>query len=161
MSGGRAPTDDGPAGATHAAPAPSPVDVGIVAAMPVEVGFLIDRLSKVRKYSGPRLSVIEGECAGKIVAVVVAGLGREAARRGAELLIDGHRPRWIVSAGFAGALDPELRRYDTVMPVEVMDLQGQRYTIDVGVPPEGRNPRLRAGRLVTVDAIVRTAAEKA
>jgi adenosylhomocysteine nucleosidase len=76
-------------------------------------------------------------------------------------LIDGHRPRWVVSAGFAGALDPELRRYDAVMPNEVLDLHGQRYTIDVGVPPEGRNPRIRAGRLVTVDAIVRTAAEKA
>src|SRR5215212_4261276 len=147
MSGGRAPTDDGPAGATHTAPAPSPVDVGVVAAMPVEVGFLIDRLSKVRKYSGPRLSVIEGECAGKIVAVVVAGLGREAARLGAELLIDGHRPRWIVSAGFAGALDPELRRNDVVIPHEVLDLDGRRFAIDVGPSLDGLGPRIRGGRL--------------
>src|SRR2546423_12744693 len=107
MSGDGAPTDDTAAHAgPRTAPAPLPADVGVVAALPVEVGFLIDRLSKVRKYSGPDFSVIEGECAGKVVAVVVAGLGRDSARRGTEFLLLGHRPRWVVSAGFAGALDP-------------------------------------------------------
>src|ERR1700722_17153404 len=117
------------------APAPVAVDVGIVAALGLEVGFLIDQLSAVRKYSGPRHSVIEGECAGKLVAVVVTGMGRERARRGAELLLDGHRPRWLLSAGFAGALDPALPRLAIVMPNEVIDEEGRRYAIDVAVPP--------------------------
>src|SRR4051794_30888723 len=108
MSGGRSP--GGGVERPGAAPAPVPVDVGVVAAMSLEVGFLVDRLSRVRKYAGPRHTVIEGECSGKVVALIVAGLGREAARVGAQLLLDGHRPRWIVSAGFAGALDPDLRR---------------------------------------------------
>ena len=158
-TGGAATNPEGMSSAS--APAPVPVDVGVVAAMSVEVGFLMDRMKRVRKYAGPKHSVIEGECEGKVVALIVAGMGREAARRGAQLLLDGHRPRWILSAGFAGALDPELRRNDIVMPSEVVDLDGQRYAIDVGVPQNAPGPRVRSGRLLTVDAIVRTAAEKA
>jgi adenosylhomocysteine nucleosidase len=43
----------------------------------------------------------------------------------------------------------------------VLDLDGRRFAIDVGIGPDGRGPRIRSGRLVTVDGIVRTAAEKA
>lgn len=147
------------------AAAPVAADVGIVAAMSIEVGFLTDRLAKVRKYSGPRHAIIEGEVAGKVVAIVIAGIGREAARRGAEILLDGHRPRWIVSAGFAGALDPALARYAIVLPNEVIDLDGHRYAIDVDVPPappDGEpGPRIATGRLLTVDRLIATAAEKA
>jgi adenosylhomocysteine nucleosidase len=137
--------------------------VGIVAALPIEVGFLLDRLEKVRRYSGAGHSVVEGECSGKVVAVITAGMGREAARRGAEHLLAGHRPRWVISAGFAGALDPALKRNDVVMATEVLDLEGQRYAIDVAVGGgvEGRGPRFLPGRLLTVDRIIRTAAEKA
>ena len=53
------------------APAPVSADVGVVAAMSVEVGFLLDRLGKVRKYAGPRHTVIEGEHAGKVIQVMV------------------------------------------------------------------------------------------
>src|SRR5690349_20990462 len=109
-AGGNDDADHSALGAGQPAPAPVAVDIGIVAALALEVGFLIDGLSKVRKYSGPRHTIIEGECAGKLVAVVVAGMGRAAARRGAQLLLDGHHPRWLLSAGFAGALDPGLAR---------------------------------------------------
>ncbi len=78
-----------------AAPAPVPADVGIVAAMSVEVGFLLDRLKDVRKYRGPRQTVIEGECGGKIVALVVAGPGRASARR--------RRWRCSTGTGLAGS----------------------------------------------------------
>jgi len=161
MSGGTSGGADTEPGGSMAAPPPVPVDVGIVAALSIEVGFLMDRMTKVRKYAGPNHAVIEGECAGKVIALIVTGVGREAARRGTQLLLDGHRPRWIVSAGFAGALDPTLRRNDIVMANEVTDLDGQRFTIDVEVPPEEGRPRMRSGRLLTVDGIIRTAAEKA
>src|SRR5262245_10047253 len=123
--GGRSGNDQARAGgALPPAPAPSPADVGVVAALAVEVGFLTDKLSQARQYTGPRFTVHEGECAGKLVALTVVGMGREAARRGTRLLIDGHRPRWVVSAGFGGALNPELRRFAVVLPSEVMDREG-------------------------------------
>ncbi|MCA1685117.1 MAG: nucleoside phosphorylase [Planctomycetia bacterium] len=143
-----------------AAPAPLYADVGVVAAMSIEVGFLTDRLERVRKYAGPGHTVIEGETGGKLVAMIVGGMGRESARRAVGLLLDGHRPRWVVSAGFAGALDPALKRNDAVMPGEVIDPGGVRYAVGVTVPSEPGS-RLKTGRLLTVDTIIRTAAEKA
>jgi adenosylhomocysteine nucleosidase len=158
--------DDAPqGGGASGPPAPAPVaaDVGIVAALSLEVGFLIDQLASVRKYSGPRHSVIEGTCGGKLVVVVIAGPGCAAARRGAELLLAGHRPHWLLSIGFAGALDPALPRYAIVMPNEVIDFESHRYAIDVAVPPAegGGHPRIATGRLLTADRIIVTAAEKA
>src|SRR5436305_11227084 len=108
----------------RAAPSPAPADVGIVAAMAVEVGFLLDRLAAVRSYKGPHQTIVEGEIGGKVVALVIAGLGRAAARRGAEVLLDGHRPRWVLSAGFGGALSPALARNDIVLADEVLDPEG-------------------------------------
>ncbi|HEX8199568.1 MAG TPA: nucleoside phosphorylase, partial [Isosphaeraceae bacterium] len=82
-----------------------------------------------------------------------------------ELLLAGHRPRWIVSAGFAGALDPALARDDVVLASEVLDTDGGHFAIDLSVPEAGPGPGpgrgIASGRLLTVDAIVRTAAEKA
>jgi adenosylhomocysteine nucleosidase len=146
------------------APAPTSADVGIVAALGVEVGFLTDRLTRVRKYSGPDHRVIEGESGDKLVALIIGGAGRTAARRATELLLDGHRPRWIVSIGFAGALDPSFGRGDIVLPSDVVDAEGRRYSIGVAVPDEpneAKGPRLRSGRLLTIDMIARTAVEKA
>src|ERR1700738_1080213 len=148
-------------GPNATAPAPAPADIGVVAALAIEVGPMLARLERVRKYSGPRFSVVEGECAGKLVAVVLTGTGRARAQRGAEVLLDGHRPRWIVSAGFGGALDPSLKRNDIVLAIEVVYLEGRRFAIDLAVPPGSESEGLRSGRLLTVDEIVRTAAEKA
>ena len=155
------PTLSGAKARDLAAPPPGPVDVGIVAALSMEVGYLLDRLEDVRRYSGPSRTVVEGECAGKVVALIVTGMGAEAARRGVRTLIDGHRPSWVLSPGFAGALDPSLARNDVVLAGEVRTESGDRWTIDVGAPADGPARRIRTGRLLTVDRIVRTAAEKA
>lgn len=143
---------------TRVAPSPTSADIGLIVALPIEVGPLLASLTNVRKFSANRFSVVEGELAGKVVAVSVVGMGRKAAARGARLLIEGHHPRWIVSAGFAGGLDPSLQRNDLIMASEVIDLDGGRFTIDVNVPTDGT---LRIGRLITVDAIVRLASAKA
>lgn len=143
------------------APAPGPADVGIVAALSIEIGPLLDRLARVRTYAGPRQKVLEGELAGKVVAVVIAGPGRTNAQRATQVLLAGHRPGWILSAGFAGALDPGLRRNDVVCPTEILSEDGGRWPIEPP-PPVDPGPRLIAsGRLLTVDRIIRTAAEKA
>jgi adenosylhomocysteine nucleosidase len=142
------------------APAPVPADVGVVMALSIEAGYLCDRLKRVRKYGASTHSVIEGELAGKIVAIVITGAGTAAARRGAEVLLVGHRPRWILSAGFAGGLDPSLVRNDVVIPREVIDSQGRHLTIEDAVP---HIPGLKTAecRLMTVNRLIPGAAEKA
>jgi adenosylhomocysteine nucleosidase len=141
------------------APAPVPADVGIVAALPIEIEDVIQALTQVRKYQSAGASVIEGECVGKIVAVATSGPGREAARRATDLLIIGHRPRWIISTGFAGALNPAFARNDLVLPDELIDRQGARHP--VAKPTElGASCAHHKGRLLTVDRPVTSREEK-
>lgn len=143
---------------TALAPAPTSADFGLVAAMSMEVGPLLDRLERVRKFRARKTTVIEGEHRGKVVAVVLTGMGRARAQRGAETLVDGHRPRLLISAGYAGALDPELKRGEIVVPRELVNIEGRRFAVDTFAD---LGPHVRSGRLLTGDAVVRTAAEKA
>jgi len=142
------------------APAPVPADVGIVAALSLEVGVLTDGLKRIRKYQAASLPIIEGEHNGKIVAIAIAGPGRPAARRATELLIAGHRPSWIISAGFAGALNPAANRNDLALPGEIIDLDGGQFPV---VRPESLGAGIRhlAGRLLTVDRLILDSTEKA
>ena len=142
------------------APAPSPADVGVVMAMPMEAGYLIDKLAKVRRYTARSLTVVEGELEGRLLAVVASGVGRASARRGVEHLIDGHRPRVIVSAGFAGALAPGLERNDLAAPRSIVDASGAAIEVDPALigSVAGIQP---VDRLLTVDRVVAEVAEKA
>lgn len=140
------------------APAPEPADVGIVAALPMEVAPLRARLENLRSYRVDRARVDEGELGGKLVALVVAGTGRKAALRGASRLVAGHRPRWVLSIGFAGALEPTMDRQTLFLPNSCLDPDGRRFAIDLALEP---SKGFRSGTLATVDRIVRTAAEKA
>ena len=141
-------------------PAPGPADFGVVMAMPIEAGYLSDALRKVRRYAARAHSIIEGELAGKLVVLVVSGPGKAAARRGAEVLMAGHRPRWLISAGFAGGLDPALRRNDLVLADEIIDQHGTKIQIDGELPPIPGIQRT-GGRLLTVDRVITQPAEKA
>ncbi len=138
---------------------PGPADVAVIAAMPVEIGYFLDLLTSVRRYETERLKIVEGMLGAKVVVVATSGLGRARARAAAELVVAGHRPSWLISAGFAGALDLGLQRNDVLLADEVVDLDGRRFAIDVKLGDH--RGRIRTGRLLTVDAIARTAAEKA
>jgi adenosylhomocysteine nucleosidase len=127
----------------------------------MEVGPLLRRFSDVRKYAARGQTIVEGHVAGKLVALVETGMGRPRAQRGAERLIDGHRPRWIVSAGFAGALNPEIPRNSVWMPVEVANVEGHRFATEWPASTDLPSGMQRRGRLLTVDEVVLKADEKA
>jgi adenosylhomocysteine nucleosidase len=129
-------------------------------ALPIEAGYLCDRLTKVRKYTAQSHTIVEGEISGKLVAVIFSGVGRTAARQGGELLIAGHRPRLMLSAGFAGGLDPSLKRNDLVMPHEIADLEGNLIEVTARTSDMPASVRTR-GRLLTVDRVITRTAEKA
>lgn len=141
------------------APAPSPVDVAVVTALPMEAGHFIDRLSRVRRYSSRSLTVVEGELEGRVVAVLAGGVGRVACRRSVQHLLDGHRPRWLVSTGFAGALDPVLNRNDLIAPRRIID--GSLGAIEVELAAVESVPTIRiVDRLLLVDRVITAVAEK-
>jgi adenosylhomocysteine nucleosidase len=77
-------------------------------------------------------------------------------------LIDFHRPRWIVSAGLAGALQPDLRRGNVIMPNEIVDQHGSLLSVGFSLPDGAveTTPGLKVGRLLTVDHLIRDPDEK-
>lgn len=126
---------------------------GILFAVNVEADAF-DRLARdhVEMEAGP-LRFHEGVVAGRRVAWCVTGPGREAAARAARLLIDGHRPRLLVSAGFAGGLVPSIPRGGVARPARVITTAG-------GSPLPLAFGAEADLTLVTGDRIVTTAAAK-
>ena len=98
------------------------------------------------------------ELAGPEVAIHVSGIGAAAAgRTGAEVTA---RPlRALVSAGFCGALSPELRVGDLVAPDEVRDqATGERFAPDPEMLAAAPGAR---GTLVSAVRLARTPADRA
>jgi len=100
---------------------PDPVAVGIVLALDIEADPFASRVSRrVVLRTADGLVMNTGLCGGRSVAWVVAGAGVERARRAAGLLVAGHRPRLLVTAGFAGGLDPRLARGSLVVATRAL-----------------------------------------
>lgn len=139
-----------------------PCHLGAVFALGIESGGLEDLLSEPVTVSGHGFVATRGVLARRNVVVVRSGAGTDAAAAATEALIQGHHPEWIVSAGFAGALVPELGRNDLLMADSLADLSGNRLTIDLKVDPAelAQTPRLHVGRLLTADHVVRLPSEK-
>lgn len=134
-------------------------DVGIVYATPIELSSLLERCERGRKYLGRRFT-FRGARLGEIrIACVQCGMGTDRAREATLALLDGHSPKWIISAGFSGALQPELKVGDITVGNSLVGPDGEELRIDLGMAP---NPvqGLYVGRLLTLDRIIRTAAEK-
>ena len=134
-------------------------DVGFVHATSMELAPFLDRCERVRKYTGGDF-VFRGGLFGQIrIALAQSGMGGKVARRAAQALIDGHSPRWVISAGFSGALEPGMKVGDIVVGNSIVDAEGTELKIDMKMPA---NPAagLYVGRLLMVDRIVRSVAEK-
>lgn len=107
-------------------PTVMPVEIAIIAAMEREVRPLVRRW--------PRRDLVAGDLtfpafARDAVLVVCCGIGGNFARRAAVAVFDSHRPRVIVSAGLAGALDPTLKAGTIFQPSTVVDLAtGARFS---------------------------------
>jgi adenosylhomocysteine nucleosidase len=140
-------------------PAAVAADVGVVFAIPMEAGYLLDQLEYVRRFDARSFSVTEGELENRVVSVIVAGVGPNSIRRGVEHLVAGHRPRVLVSAGFAGALDTGLGRNDLVAARTVLDGSGAEIDVDEALLA-GLPPAVKPGRLLLVDHVVTATREK-
>jgi adenosylhomocysteine nucleosidase len=95
----------------------------------------------------------KGEVAGREVLIAHTGVGPAAAARCAAELLGRHRPRFLIAAGFAGALDPALRLGDIVLGENVSDT---RLLAQAGA----LGPSVRGG-LTSADHAVESVAAKA
>jgi adenosylhomocysteine nucleosidase len=97
----------------------SPRKVAIVAALEREVQPLVRDWKSYRLPAADglhRLRFFESEGA----VVVCGGIGREAATEATRAVLERYRPHVVVSAGFAGAVVPELRVASILDPVKVI-----------------------------------------
>jgi adenosylhomocysteine nucleosidase len=139
-----------------------PCHVGVVFALGIEAGAFEDRLAGKIHIQGNKFAARQGGLKGRGVVVVHSDVGRDNAARATEMLIAGHKPKWIISAGLAGGLQPQLKRGDMVMADAILDETGQRLAIDLNIPPEqlAATPGLHVGPLLTVDQVVFKADKK-
>jgi len=99
-----------------------------------------------------------GTIRGRRVAVVISGAGRQKAAHAAAAVIEAHRPKLVISAGFGGALRDDLRRNDIVVANSVVQENGEELPLESA--DDLRWPRCLIGRMRTVDRVVRTVQEK-
>lgn len=136
--------------------------VGVVFALGIEAGGLVDLLQGVVRTEGAGFSAREGGLRGRRVVVVESGVGRQAAEQATEALIQGHQPRWIISAGFAGGLHESLAQGDILLADQLVDASGCQLAVDFHLDREAiaAQRHLHVGRLLTADRIIADAAEK-
>jgi len=109
---------------------PAPCKVGIIAALEREVWPLIKGGPTFRReLDGRDFNFFEK----KSVVLVCGGIGAEAARRATEAIVNLYRPELVISAGFAGGLDPAFSVGHVVMPRYVIDAKdGSRTDCGTG-----------------------------
>jgi adenosylhomocysteine nucleosidase len=92
--------------------------LAVVAALEREVALLVKNWRvREEEYSGRRFRFFENEN----VVVVCGGIGPESAWRAAEAVIALYNPTLIYSAGFAGAVDPNSKVGEIIIPWRVVD----------------------------------------
>ncbi len=140
-------------------------DVGIVAALKLELNPLASRLDRLKKYTGGDFTFRGGFLRDIRIATVESGAGRKRAERATHALLDAHQPEWLLSVGFAGALNDTLRVGDIVVANRIVPSQAPAGTEEAGLKINIKMPADEArgvyvGRLVTAPHIVQTIAEK-
>lgn len=100
-------------------------DVGIVFAMPIEADAFERLATDVVETRSAAVVFHEGDMGGRHVAWCVGGVGGAAADAATQLLIAGHRPCLVISAGFAGAIDPAVPRGSVARPAASVDGDGR------------------------------------
>ena len=137
----------------------SRADIGIVCALPIELGEFLGRCERVRSYTGGDFQFRGGLYDGIRIVVAISGTGRQRARRAAQALVDAHQPDWMLTCGFAGALQPQLKVGQIVVADRLLATDAEPVQIDLKMPADPERG-LHVGGVLTCDQIVRAAAEK-
>lgn len=138
---------------------PRPCHVGFVFALGIESGCLEDLLQGSVTVRGHEFAIREGGLRGRRVALILAGPGQDNARRATEMLIDGHRPSRVISAGFAGGLSQKLKRNDILIADRLLNADGGELPVELPADTPTQ-PGIHCGPLLTVDRVIRLPSER-
>ena len=135
-------------------------DVGVIFALAIEAGGTVDLLDHFHTTRGRGFTARYGCLAERRLVLFESGAGTSRAAAATEVLIETHRPHWVISAGFAGGLVPQLKRHDIVMADSVVNAAGRRLGIDLKIDADTLAAGMHVGRILSVDQIVRLPKDK-
>ncbi len=93
--------------------------IGIIAAMKEELESLKLSLEDIQTVTYGKLTYYTGTLLGHDVALILCGIGKVNATIGCTLLIDKHRPDFIINSGVAGGFSSSLQVGDIVVSTEL------------------------------------------
>jgi len=136
--------------------------LGIIFALPIEAHTFERRICDIKDFQGQGCVIFEGRLSNHPIVWAISGVGREAASRAAQLIVDGHRPHTLISAGFAGALTPGIEHGTVLIPNRILD---DHHKGIFTLPPDEQIPFLaektrKNTTLVTVDSVITSKEEK-
>lgn len=145
--------------------------IAILVAVNQELGPILRRATADDVVRQSHLDFHEGTLGGQPVALLALGVGRDCARVAAEMTIRCYRPDLIISAGFGGSLNPDVRNGDIVLGTEVAEvtkdlgseLRWQKTDVSLVVPPldaEVTGIRVHRGMVLSTDEMILRAATK-
>lgn len=144
--------------------------IAILVAVPQELKPILRRADAPHIVRQEHLDFYEGTLAGQPVALLALGVGKECARIAAEMTIKCYRPDLIISAGFGGGLQEQLKAGDIVLGTEVLDMYSDngkdvRWRTSQPLPahPELNGDgefRIHAGKILTADDMLLKAVHK-
>lgn len=105
------------------------VDIAILAALPIEIDPLLCHLQDTRSLQASGFQVRLGKLSGKNVAVVTTGPGMRRAALATQAVLQTHKPRIVLSAGFAGGLHPGLVKYALFTSSLVITAKGEEIPL--------------------------------
>jgi adenosylhomocysteine nucleosidase len=98
--------------------------VGLVAALPQECRGVLSWPGWRKSKEGGEIRILELETEGRLLRLAISGMGRRRALKALDELLDGVSPSWVISFGFAGALDSSLRVGDVLRVARVLGWSG-------------------------------------
>ena len=143
-------------------PAPEllPCDAVFVFGSGMEAGGLVDLLKGSERSKHAHGIEHAGKLAGREVVVIESGEGAKASARAVTEAIKFYQPAWVISAGFAAALDGNFKRGHIVLADEVQNEQGEKLAVGLKVDPQSLAKGVSIGRLLSVSEVVRHPADR-
>lgn len=99
--------------------------IAIIAATNEEISPFLSNLNSKNRVEHNKIIFIEGKFLDIPVVVSISGVGIKKARTTTDHIIKKYNPKFIVSAGFAGALNPKLKTGDLVLPEWAASLRAE------------------------------------
>jgi adenosylhomocysteine nucleosidase len=137
-----------------------PCDVVFIFGSGAEAGGLIDLLEGSERSKHAHGIEHAGKLAGREVVVVESGVGLKATKRAVTEAVKFYQPRWVIAAGFAAALNDDLKRGHLVIAEEAANAAGETVPLAHRFDPQSLAASVHVGRVLSVEEVVRQASER-